>query len=100
MSSQRDQDRSQQEGDSSQQGRDGSQEEGAPENVGALVCRSCATPLWEDEVDEDGRCPICGKPAVEKKRRYPWHFKVVAVGTTGYIGYRIYQGVTWLAHHL
>lgn len=29
----------------------------------------------------------------------PWHFKLLAVGTVGYLGYRLYQGIGWLVHH-
>ena len=29
----------------------------------------------------------------------PWHFKVLVVGTVGYLGYRLYQGIGWLIHH-
>jgi hypothetical protein len=32
--------------------------------------------------------------------RAPWHFKVIAVGSVVYLGYRLYQGISWLAHHL
>jgi hypothetical protein len=32
-------------------------------------------------------------------RRAPWHFKILLVGSTIYLGYRTYQGITWLVHH-
>lgn len=36
----------------------------------------------------------------EPRRRAPWHFKVLAVGTVVYLGYRTYQGVSWVVHHI
>ncbi len=43
----------------------------------------------EDESDEDGRL-----------KRAPWHFKVILVGTVVYLGYRAYQGIAWVVHHV
>jgi len=36
----------------------------------------------------------------EEHPRAPWHFKVLLAGTVVYLGYRLYQGISWLAHHL
>ena len=36
----------------------------------------------------------------EGQARAPWHFKVIVVGSVVYLGYRLYQGITWLAHHV
>jgi hypothetical protein len=33
-------------------------------------------------------------------RRAPWHFKILAVGTVIYLGWRLYQGIGWLVHHV
>lgn len=35
-----------------------------------------------------------------RQARAPWHFKVVVVGSVVYLGYRLYQGISWLAHHI
>jgi hypothetical protein len=43
---------------------------------------------YDDDYDDDLR-----------PRRAPWHFKVLAVGTVIYLGYRLYQGIGWLVHH-
>ena len=42
-------------------------------------------------------CPACGTelPA----RKVPWHIKVLVFATVVYLGYRGYQGVTWIIHH-
>ena len=44
----------------------------------------------ELEEEEDGGAPL---------RRAPWHFKILAVGTVVYLGWRAYQGIGWLVHH-
>jgi hypothetical protein len=36
----------------------------------------------------------------EARPRAPWHFKMLLVATVVYLGYRLYQGVFWLAHHV
>jgi len=53
------------------------------------------------------RCPTCGaelesengQGPKEAPVKAPWHFKVLVVGTVGYLGYRLYQGIGWLIHH-
>jgi len=62
-------------------------------------CESCSTFSEVDELTEDGACPGCGTVLV-RKRKIPWHFKVVIVVTTGYVIFRCYQGVMWLSHHI
>jgi hypothetical protein len=46
-----------------------------------------------------------GEPAEEsedgeRQARAPWHFKVIVVGSVVYLGWRLYQGISWLAHHV
>ncbi len=48
---------------------------------------------------EEACCPDCGEP-FGNRRRAAWHFKLVLAATAVYLGYRTYQGITWLAHHL
>ena len=38
--------------------------------------------------------------AESRQAKAPWHFKLIVVGSVGYLGYRFYQGISWLAHHL
>ncbi len=33
-------------------------------------------------------------------RKPPWHFKAFIVITVIYLGYRMYQGIEWLLHHI
>jgi hypothetical protein len=35
-----------------------------------------------------------------RQARAPWHFKVILVGSVVYLGWRAYQGISWLAHHI
>lgn len=54
-------------------------------------------PLSAGEEDPEEEEP---DGAHEEHPRAPWHFKVLLVGTVIYLGYRLYQGISWLAHHL
>jgi hypothetical protein len=36
----------------------------------------------------------------ERQATAPWHFKFIVVGSVVYLGWRLYQGISWLAHHL
>jgi hypothetical protein len=49
---------------------------------------------YEDEGEEDG-----DEEEDAATRRPPWHFKVMLGATVIYLGYRSYQGITWLIHH-
>jgi hypothetical protein len=46
-----------------------------------------------------GECPTCGQ-VIAPVKKAPWHFKVMIGGITVYLGYRAYQGVEWLLHHV
>jgi hypothetical protein len=50
-------------------------------------------------LEENGECPDChaviGEPA-----HVPWHFKLLVVAVVLYLGFRAWQGVDWLVHHL
>jgi hypothetical protein len=62
-------------------------------------CETCDQRLEYDEVTEDGECLTCGEP-VTPHRKIPWPFKVMIVITIIYLGYRAFQGVTWVIHHV
>ncbi|MHB1763035.1 MAG: hypothetical protein ACYCS4_09930 [Acidimicrobiales bacterium] len=55
--------------------------------------------MEDSELVDDGACPDCGD-LLPERRKVPWHFKAVIIATTIYLGYRTYQGVTWVAHHV
>jgi hypothetical protein len=53
----------------------------------------------DDELTGTGACPTCEEQFAER-RRVPWHFKLLVVATVGYLGWRAYQGIGCLVHHL
>jgi uncharacterized paraquat-inducible protein A len=62
---------------------------------------------WCEECDElveptdDGECPTCGTVLEEQARRpVPWYFKLMLVASIVYLGYRAFQGITWVVHHV
>lgn len=48
----------------------------------------------EEDAEEEG------EEGGTRQARAPWHFKVIVVGSVVYLGYRLYQGLSWLAHHI
>jgi hypothetical protein len=52
--------------------------------------------------DVDAEDQASGETGDEQTRqaRAPWHFKVLLVGTVVYLGWRLYQGIGWLVHHV
>ncbi len=57
------------------------------------------TPEEQDgavDAEESG----AGATTEVRQARAPWHFKVIVVGSVVYLGYRLYQGIGWLVHHL
>ena len=69
-------------------------------------CDECAK-FWNPPSLRDGTCPTCGarletpEPAGPAARaRAPWHFKLLLVALVLYLGYRAYQGVGWVVHHV
>jgi len=61
-------------------------------------CEVCDRMVEDDEVAEDGTCPRCGDQ-VEGRRTVPWHLKAMIAITAVYLGWRAFQGITWLIHH-
>lgn len=70
------------------------------EDEPASWCEDCEELVEPEDMDEDGTCPKCGAGlVVPPRRRVPWYFKGMLVATVIYLGYRAYQGITWIAHH-
>jgi hypothetical protein len=44
--------------------------------------------------------PTGPAPAEEKTKGAPWHFKLLVVGVTVYMVYRIYWLIEWLPKHV
>jgi uncharacterized paraquat-inducible protein A len=63
-------------------------------------CEECDQ-LIEDEDLDEGACPDCGNVLEDPElRKVPWYFKFMIVATIVYLGYRAYQGIDWVIHHL
>jgi DNA-directed RNA polymerase subunit RPC12/RpoP len=61
-------------------------------------CDTCDRRVEDDELEGDDACPDCGH-ALRERRKVPWHFKLFVYATVIYLGYRTFQGITWLVHH-
>jgi hypothetical protein len=81
--------------------------ETADDNVERAWCETCGASRTRDEVrtglDGDPVCRTCGE-AVEFTEedgapRAPWHFKVLLLGTVGYLIYRLIWFISWIQHH-
>ncbi|HEX3948093.1 MAG TPA: hypothetical protein VHW47_10320 [Acidimicrobiales bacterium] len=65
-------------------------------------CEGCDALVDDDDLFEDGTCPTCGTQVTEPmgSRRIPWYFKFMILASVIYLGYRAFQGITWIAHHV
>jgi hypothetical protein len=64
-------------------------------------CDECDKLVEDEDLTEDGACPDCGTDLSEPVRRpVPWYFKLMIVASVIYLGYRAFQGVTWMVHHI
>jgi leucyl-tRNA synthetase len=61
-------------------------------------CETCERMVADEELSE-GNCPTCDEP-LEERRTIPWHFKLLLLATVVYLGYRAYQGIAWVVHHV
>lgn len=56
-------------------------------------CEACDRPV-EGEV-----CEVCGASVAEPQRQpIPWRWRFFIVASVIYLGYRIYQIISWLVH--
>lgn len=63
-------------------------------------CDECDELVDTDDMTEDGECPTCGSVLVEEVGKpVPWYFKAMIVASIIYLGYRTFQGITWVVHH-
>jgi DNA-directed RNA polymerase subunit RPC12/RpoP len=63
-------------------------------------CDECDELVEDEDVSEHGECPRCGSVLVEERRPVPWYFKAMIAASVVYLGYRAYQGITWVLHHV
>jgi hypothetical protein len=62
-------------------------------------CEQCDQRIETEELTDDGTCPECGTVPLEH-RKSPWYFKFMLIASVIYLGYRAFQGVTWVVHHI
>lgn len=62
-------------------------------------CEQCDHRVEAGELTEEGTCPVCDTLPLEH-RKSPWYFKFMLVASVIYLGYRAFQGVTWVVHHI
>jgi uncharacterized paraquat-inducible protein A len=62
-------------------------------------CDNCEEMVPTEDLTDEGACPKCDE-VLEERRKIPWHFKFLFVATVIYLGYRAYQGIGWLVHHV
>jgi hypothetical protein len=75
-------------------------------------CPDCDRFYNPNSLTTVGACPTCGRalgedaPAKpEKLRKFsdepaPWHFQVLLACGSVYLGFLLFQGIFWAAHHL
>jgi hypothetical protein len=71
--------------------------------VGTSECPTCGGSLATSTSGEPAVAPAGpGGPAPteEKAKGAPWHFKLLVVGVTIYMVYRIYWLIEWLPKHI
>jgi uncharacterized paraquat-inducible protein A len=72
---------------------------GAADGERGLWCDTCEELVPLADLDEDECCPNCGEP-LGGPRRMPWKFRLMIAASVIYLGYRAYQGITWVVHHV
>ncbi|HTT91036.1 MAG TPA: hypothetical protein VMF65_15885 [Acidimicrobiales bacterium] len=75
-----------------------------PPDMGpAGTCPSCRRVLVPGGGGEDGPGPAPsrnGTTSLTRAKGAPWHFKLMVLGVTGYMIYRIYWFIEWLPKHI
>ena len=69
-------------------------------------CETCDRFYNPNTLRPDGSCPTCGRQvgassgAVAEPPGAPWHFKLLLLAVVLYLGWRLVQGLVWVAEHL
>lgn len=72
-------------------------------------CDTCDRFYNPNTLRPDGSCPTCGRVVAPTQEAdvaraveagAPWHFKLLVAATAAYLGYRLFQGIVWVAQHL
>jgi hypothetical protein len=67
-------------------------------------CEECSRYFTPNAMQDDGTCPVCGdaielpvnaaQDAERSDEKAPWHFKLMIVTVTVYLGWRLVQLLT------
>jgi hypothetical protein len=74
-----------------------------PQLAGTSECPACGKSLVAPTSSEPAvasALPAGPAPAEDKAKGAPWHFKLLVVGVTVYMVYRIYWLIEWLPKHI
>lgn len=69
-------------------------------------CDTCERFYNPNSLRADGSCPNCGRRLAQRGTEVaeqppaPWHFKLLIAATVVYLGWRLVQGLVWVAQHL
>jgi rRNA maturation protein Nop10 len=68
-------------------------------------CAACDRFLNPNTLHADGTCPSCGNQVAEPAPaapvpKAPWHFKLLLGATVLYLGWRLVEGIIWVAERL
>lgn len=63
-------------------------------------CEDCSHFWNAKDLAEGGNCPTCGTHLEAAGHGVPWHFKLLLVGLSGYLVYRVYWFIEWLPKHV
>jgi hypothetical protein len=65
-------------------------------------CDPCSQYYTPNSLTPEGACPTCGEDLskqkeIEAPEKVPWHFWLLLAAATIYLGWRLIQGIGWLA---
>lgn len=71
-------------------------------------CDDCERFFNPNSMPASGECPSCGRSIADpqdegaegERHRVPWHFWLLVVGVTLYLGWRAVQGIGWIVQHV
>jgi uncharacterized paraquat-inducible protein A len=69
-------------------------------------CDPCRRYFAPNALEADGTCPRCGSAVAVREAdeaspyRAPWHFKLMVAALVLYLGFRAWQGIDWIVHHV
>ena len=62
-------------------------------------CDDCQKFWNPNSMPENGECPTCKRVISLPQSKAPWHFKLLLVAISLYLGWRLVQGIAWVVEH-